>query len=70
MIDKCPICGSEIQGTVSVDMEDVHLSEDGRWVVHDGSIFKATTKRVYCVNNHDQFEMFDYIENMKKEQSK
>ena len=58
---RCPICGGRIQATVSVDMEDVHLSADGRWVVHDGSEFNSETERVYCENDHGQSEMIDYI---------
>jgi len=67
-IDKCPICGSEIQATVNLYLSDVVIDEHGVMVssVIEHNSFNDGVRtqdwdgeRIYCREDHSEYEMLE-----------
>lgn len=61
-IDKCPICGGELQGTKDQYLSDVVLNEDGDLVDYSESKVRDGDVRIYCENDHTFEEMMEALE--------
>lgn len=68
-IDKCPICGEEIQATREVWLSNVtlKLTDDGYLEIEsDGDLTGESSNdemSVYCENDHTREDMMDALAN-------
>jgi hypothetical protein len=75
IIDKCPICGSELQATRELYLSDAKVNTDtGRIVTYE--VYKplnedppdADVCRIYCAEDHTYDEMMEATNDVRPKQ--
>ncbi|HEY0075551.1 MAG TPA: hypothetical protein VGB77_15745 [Abditibacteriaceae bacterium] len=65
LIQKCPICGGALQGTKTIYLQNVRISETGEYILGErGALGQVVS--IYCENDHTETEIKEALQSQDK----